>query len=61
MQEMVDKRAGKPALDEQIVENLRRVYNQKLEESVPDRFLDLLRQLKDQDDVGAADPGDGNG
>jgi hypothetical protein len=39
----------KPELDGQIVENLRRAYNKTLEESVPDRFLDLLKQLKDQD------------
>ena len=49
MIEMMSEQESKPAIDEQIVENLRRVYNRTLEQSVPDRFLDLLRQLKDQD------------
>ena len=45
----------KPVIDEQIVDNLRRVYNQTLEEAVPDRFLDLLKQLRDQDPDSAGD------
>ena len=49
MNHMMTDKEIKPALDAQIVENLRRVYNQKLEETVPDRFLDLLKLLKDQD------------
>ncbi|SFR08665.1 NepR family anti-sigma factor [Poseidonocella sedimentorum] len=36
-------------LDEQIEENLRKVYQKTLEEDIPDRFLDLLDQLKQQD------------
>ena len=32
-----------------IDENLKRVYEDMLEESVPDRFLNLLDQLKQQD------------
>lgn len=39
----------KTSLEEQIEENLRKVYQKTLEEKVPDRFLDLLAQLKDQD------------
>ena len=39
----------KTRLEEQIDENLRRVYRDRLEEDVPDRFRDLLRQLKEQD------------
>lgn len=39
----------KPSLDAQIVENLRRAFNQTAEEAVPDRFLDLIRQLRQQD------------
>ncbi len=38
----------KKRLDQQIDENLRRVYKSTLEEEVPERFLDLLRKLKDQ-------------
>lgn len=37
-------------LDEQIEVNLRRVFQDKVEEAVPDKFLQLLQQLKDQDD-----------
>lgn len=33
-------------LRQQIDENLRRVYQQKIEEGIPDRFEELLRQLK---------------
>ena len=32
-----------------IDENLKRVFNEALEEGVPDRFKDLLDQLKRQD------------
>ncbi|MHA7874556.1 MULTISPECIES: NepR family anti-sigma factor [unclassified Roseivivax] len=32
-----------------IDENLKRVYEDMLDQDVPDRFLDLLTQLKDQD------------
>ncbi|KMK67618.1 NepR family anti-sigma factor [Puniceibacterium sp. IMCC21224] len=31
-----------------IDENLKRVYQDMLDEKVPDRFLDLLSQLKEQ-------------
>ncbi len=33
----------------QIDENLRRVYEDMLEDDVPDRFEELLRQLREQD------------
>ncbi|WP_417253770.1 NepR family anti-sigma factor [Celeribacter sp.] len=39
----------KHELNEQIEENLRRVYQKTLEEEIPDRFLSLLEQLKEQD------------
>jgi hypothetical protein len=39
----------KTRLEEQIDENLRRVYQQQLEEEVPDRFQELLRRLREQD------------
>ena len=32
-----------------IDENLRRVYEKTVEEGIPDRFKDLLNQLKEQD------------
>jgi hypothetical protein len=32
----------------QIDENLKRVYQQKLEEELPDRFKSLIEQLKNQ-------------
>ncbi|HMQ40360.1 MAG TPA: NepR family anti-sigma factor [Paracoccus sp. (in: a-proteobacteria)] len=38
----------KTALEKQIDENLKRVYQEELKEEVPDRFLDLLQQLRDQ-------------
>ena len=36
-------------LSEEIDANLKRVYGDMLDESVPDRFMDLLAQLKDAD------------
>lgn len=36
-------------LAQQIDENLRKVYQQDSEPEMPDRFLKLLEQLKDQD------------
>ncbi|HEY6917831.1 MAG TPA: NepR family anti-sigma factor [Tabrizicola sp.] len=36
----------KQAIREQIDENLRRVYTATLNEEMPDRFRDLLEQLK---------------
>ncbi|WP_407494519.1 NepR family anti-sigma factor [Pseudooceanicola sp. MF1-13] len=38
----------------QIDENLKRVYQQKLDEDLPDRFKMLLDQLKKQDSGGEA-------
>ncbi|MGH1454512.1 MAG: NepR family anti-sigma factor [Paracoccaceae bacterium] len=37
------------SLERQIDENLRKVYQRTVEEDVPDKFMDLLKQLKDQD------------
>ena len=39
----------KAAFEKQIDENLRRVYEQDAKEQVPDRFLDLLKQLREQE------------
>ncbi|MFV0382485.1 NepR family anti-sigma factor [Paracoccus sp. (in: a-proteobacteria)] len=38
----------KEAIEKQIDENLKRVYEQSIQEKIPDRFLDLLKKLKDQ-------------
>lgn len=37
------------ALRAQIDENLKKVYQQALEEQVPDRFRDLLEQLRQKE------------
>ena len=42
------------ALEKQIDENLRRVYEQETQQEVPDRFLILLERLREQDPVTAA-------
>lgn len=41
---------NEPGLDAQIEQNLRRVYQQKLEEDIPDELMQLLSQLKAQDE-----------
>ncbi|EAQ03655.1 two-component response regulator [Pseudooceanicola batsensis HTCC2597] len=38
----------------QIDENLKRVYQQKLDEDLPDRFKSLIEQLKTQSQGGGA-------
>ena len=37
---------GKSRLHQQIDENLKRVYEEALSEDVPDRFKDLIAQLR---------------
>lgn len=37
------------ALEKQIDENLRRVYEQETQQEVPDRFLTLLERLREQE------------
>jgi len=37
--------------DQVIDENIRRVYDEALQEAVPDRFRDLLAALKEQEDT----------
>lgn len=41
-------------VNRQIDENLKKVFQSKLDEDLPDRFKDLLRQLKEQDAPGEA-------
>ncbi|MEX1661245.1 NepR family anti-sigma factor [uncultured Thioclava sp.] len=43
--DMADEKS-KSSIKEQINENLKRVYEEALQEEVPDRFKDLLAQLK---------------
>ena len=47
--------AGKKDDRERVIdENLKRVFEETLDEGIPDRFKDLLDQLKQQDaDLGA--------
>lgn len=49
MNQVMSEKPTRTAIETQIVENLKRVYNEKLEEQVPDRFLDLIKQLRDQE------------
>ncbi|SNT74978.1 hypothetical protein SAMN05444959_10959 [Paracoccus seriniphilus] len=37
------------AVEKQIDENLRRVYEQDATEQIPDRFLELLKKLREQE------------
>lgn len=37
------------AVAKQIDENLRRIYAQKVAEEIPERFQDLLKQLREKD------------
>ncbi len=46
----MDRDKPKSGLERQIDENLRKVYQKTVEEDVPDRFAELLRRLKEQDD-----------
>jgi hypothetical protein len=39
-------RRTRSEVDQQIDENLKRVYDDALNEAVPDRFLDLIEQLR---------------
>ena len=43
-----EKRSKKPS--SRIDENLQRVYRQTVEEEVPDRFQELIEQLRKQDE-----------
>ncbi|MEI4485406.1 NepR family anti-sigma factor [Frigidibacter sp. MR17.14] len=40
---------SRPTVERQIDENLRRVYQQMVDQSVPDKFMSLLQQLRQQD------------
>lgn len=49
MQQVMPEDQKKSRLTEQIDENLKRVYDEILKEEVPDRFKQLLAQLKDKE------------
>ena len=38
------------AMEDQIADSLRRAFAERAGEKVPDRFLDLIRQLREQED-----------
>ena len=54
---MSDERGPSPRVARAIDENLRRVYDDAANEEIPDRFLNLLDQLK-RGDVPGQDAGD---
>lgn len=45
----VSREKPKSRVDQQIDENLRRVFEDVAKEDVPDRFKQLLKQLKEKD------------
>lgn len=45
----------KPDVDKLIDESLRKVYDTVLNEGVPDRLTDLLKQLREADDTAGSD------
>ncbi len=49
MQQVMADDQKKSRLTEQIDENLKRVYDEILKEQVPDRFKQLLAQLKEKE------------
>ena len=44
--------ARKSQLEKQVEENLRRAYRAKADEPIPDRFVELLNQLRSQEESG---------
>jgi hypothetical protein len=45
------KRSRRQKDKNQIDDNLRRVYEDMVEDDIPDRFVELLRKLRDQGDA----------
>lgn len=56
----MSEKKDKPALRNTIEENLRKVYQEMMDEDVPDRFKQLLAQLKTAQNA-PADGDDGEG
>ncbi|GGB13661.1 NepR family anti-sigma factor [Allosediminivita pacifica] len=50
---------GKAKAEQVIDENLKRVYRDMIDDDVPDRFMELLSQLKEQDDSTQGDDNSG--
>ncbi|MBK0327808.1 RNA polymerase subunit sigma-70 [Rhodobacteraceae bacterium F11138] len=46
-------------MDEQVTENLRRLYGETAAEPVPARFMQLLEKLREQDDATDTDESGG--
>ncbi len=49
---------SKSQVSQQIDENLKRIYEETLNEDVPDRFAELLRKLQEKSGADRADKGD---
>jgi len=49
MSDTMAKRKDTPDVRAQIDENLKRVFQEALQEEVPDRFKELLEQLRQKD------------
>ncbi|MFL4471760.1 NepR family anti-sigma factor [Tateyamaria armeniaca] len=58
LQENMAQDEKRPRAKDTIDANLKRVYQEALEEDVPDRFKDLLEQLKAQDAQGKTGSGE---
>lgn len=43
------KKSRMSHMDEQVIENLKRLYSETAQEPVPERFTRLLQQLRDQE------------
>lgn len=52
MREHMAQDEKRPRASDTIDANLKRVYEEALQEEIPDRFKDLLAQLKEQDSKG---------
>ncbi len=42
----------KSSVEQQIDENLKRVYDDAMKDELPDRFMDLIAQLKAKEGIG---------
>tara|TARA_R110001606_G_scaffold348417_1_gene497944 strand:+ start:328 stop:498 length:171 start_codon:yes stop_codon:yes gene_type:complete len=56
---MMARKTDPSKTSQQIDENLKRVYDDALQEKLPERFLDLIRRLKDADNARRQDDDDG--
>jgi hypothetical protein len=56
---MMARKTDPSKTNQQIDENLKRVYDDALQENLPEKFLDLLKRLKDADKARQQDDDDG--